>query len=76
MKRVAAALLWFYAGWTAGAFVEFMAAMNGIVISPAFGIVLGTAGAALFAGDPRRMIWSRRQVGSQPAILGPAANPA
>ena len=59
MKRIAAAMLWFYTGWTAGAFVEFLAAQNGTRIEPVFGIVIGTAAAALFAGDPRRIIWAR-----------------
>ena len=59
MKRAAVGLLWFYTGWTAGAFLEFLAAQNGVPIEPVFGIVLGTAAAALFAGDPRRFIWNR-----------------
>lgn len=59
MKRAAAALMWFYAGWTAGAFVDYVAALQGVTVGPAFGIVLGTATAALFAGDPRRRIWDR-----------------
>ena len=68
MKRVVAALLWFYTGWTAGAFVEFMAIQNGIVVSPALGLVLATAAAGLFAGDPRRMIWTRRHVVPQSVL--------
>ena len=59
MKRVAAALIWFYAGWTAGAFVDYVAGMSGVTIGPTLGIVLGTAAAAIFAGDPRRVIWQR-----------------
>ena len=59
MKRVAAALLWFYTGWTAGSFIDFVAGMGGVFIGPVLGVVLGTAAAAIFAGDPRRLIWSR-----------------
>lgn len=59
MKRSIAALLWFFTGWTAGAFVDYVAAMMGVSIGPVLGIVLGTAAAAIVAGDPRRLIWSR-----------------
>jgi hypothetical protein len=59
MKRVAAALIWFYAGWTGGAFIDYVAGMSGLSIGPVLGVVLGTAAAAIFAGDPRRIIWSR-----------------
>jgi hypothetical protein len=52
-------MLWFYTFWTAGAFVEYIASQNGFTIGPAFGLVLGTAAAALFAGDPRHVIWAR-----------------
>jgi len=54
-KRVAAAVLWLLAGWTAGSFLTFT-----IGVSPLLGPILGIAGAALFAGDPRRIIWSQR----------------
>jgi hypothetical protein len=51
-KRVLAALLWFYAMWYAGAMV---ATVFGL--SPALGPILGTASAAIIAGDPRHIIW-------------------
>jgi len=54
-KRVAAAVLWLLAGWTAGSFLTFT-----IGVSPLLGPILGIAGAALFAGDPRRIIWTAR----------------
>lgn len=60
MKRLIAIPLWFYAGWTAGAFVDFVAGMLGLTIGPVLGPVLGTAAAALFVGDPRRLIWTNR----------------
>jgi hypothetical protein len=53
-KRILAAILWFYTGWYAGAFIaEFLG------ISPLFGPIVGAAAAALIAGDPRRIIWKR-----------------
>jgi hypothetical protein len=53
-KRVLAALLWFYAMWYAGAMI---AQLFGL--SPALGPILGTAAAALMAGDPRGFIWKK-----------------
>ena len=53
-KRAAAALLWFYAAWYAGAMVAHV-----LGLSAALGPILGTAAAAIVAGDPRRIIWSR-----------------
>ena len=51
-KRVLAAILWFYAGWYAGAMIaEF------IGVSPLLGPLIGAAAAGLIAGDPRRIIW-------------------
>ena len=52
-KRVFAAFMWFYVGWYAGAM---LAAFIGV--SPLLGPIIGTAAAALFVGDPRRIIWS------------------
>jgi hypothetical protein len=53
-KRALAAVLWFYAGWYAGAMIaEFLG------LSPALGPIIGTAAAALIAGDPRGLIWKR-----------------
>jgi hypothetical protein len=53
-KRIVAALLWFYAGWYAGAIMaEF------IGVSPVLGPLIGAAAAGLIAGDPRRLIWKR-----------------
>lgn len=53
-KRTLAAILWFYTGWYAGAMV---AAFLGL--GPVLGPIVGTAAAAIFAGDPRRLIWRR-----------------
>jgi hypothetical protein len=54
-KRIAAAFLWFYVGWYAGALI---ADISGI--SPVLGPLLGATAAALIAGDPRRIIWAAR----------------
>jgi hypothetical protein len=54
-KRVLAAMLWFYTGWYAGAIVaEFLG------VSPILGPLIGAAAAGLIAGDPRRIIWTKR----------------
>jgi hypothetical protein len=64
MKRAAAALIWFYVGWTAGAFIDFVAALSGVTVGPVLGIVLGTGAAGIIAGDPRGRIWTRRSATS------------
>ena len=74
--RAAAALLWFYAAWYAGGMVAHV-----LGLSPALGPILGAAAAAIVAGDPRRIIWSRAMnaEGAMAATQSPtthAANPA
>jgi hypothetical protein len=54
-KRAASAVLWFYSGWYAGAMIA-----HTLDLSVALGPILGVAAAALIAGDPRGLIWSRR----------------
>lgn len=54
-KRAIAALLWFYAGWYAGAFIAEL-----VGVTPLLGPVIGAAAAGLIAGDPRRIIWTAR----------------
>jgi hypothetical protein len=68
-KRVVAALLWFYSCWYAGAMI---AALFGL--SPALGPILGTAAAAIIAGDPRHLIWNRRA--SDGSAIAPSAQTA
>jgi hypothetical protein len=68
-KRVLAAVLWFYAMWYAGAMV---ATVFGL--SPALGPILGTASAAIIAGDPRHIIWKSRPSKSDASAT--AAQPA
>lgn len=54
-KRILAAFLWFYAGWYAGATIAYF-----LGLSEALGPIVGTAAAALIAGDPRGIIWTVR----------------
>jgi hypothetical protein len=70
-KRVLAAVLWFYAGWYAGAIVA-----DFLGIAPMFGPVLGAAAAALIAGDPRGIIWTKRSPQVQRRIDELAASSA
>jgi hypothetical protein len=53
-KRLVSLVLWFYAGWTLGALIAFAAGVSGLL-----GPILGVAAAAIFAGDPRHLIWRR-----------------
>ena len=53
-KRALAAILWFYTGWYGGALLAHLLGVPELV-----GPVLGTAAAALFAGDPRGVIWKQ-----------------
>ena len=63
-KRILATFLWFYAGWYAGAILaEFLG------VSQLLGPIIGMAAAALVAGDPRRIIWSRPGVPATPATI-------
>ena len=61
-KRVVATLLWFYAGWYAGAMI---AELFGI--SAALGPIFGVAAAGIVGGDPRGVIWGRRKA-TQPGL--------
>jgi hypothetical protein len=54
-KRILATLLWFYAGWYAGALIA-----DFLGVTPMLGPIVGAAAAALIAGDPRRIIWTAR----------------
>jgi hypothetical protein len=52
-RRVIAVFLWFYVWWYAGAIIA-----DVLGLTPAFGPIVGAAAAALFVGDPRRIIWA------------------
>jgi hypothetical protein len=69
-KRILSAALWFYTGWYAGAMIAFH-----LGISEAIGPLLGAAAAALFAGDPRGLIWKREPAAQVPSGTA-AASPA
>ncbi len=55
-KRIAAAVLWFFAGWYLGGYIALF-----LGISDAIGPILGISAAVLIAGDPLRVIWPGRQ---------------
>jgi hypothetical protein len=67
MKRLVALALWFYAGWTMGALIDFVAGGYGVTVGPALAPILATAAAALVAGDPRGLIWGRREASASRA---------
>lgn len=54
-RRIVSAFLWFYAGWTFGAGLATMLGVNAVL-----GVVVGIAAAALFVGDPHRVIWTQK----------------
>ena len=58
-KRVAAGVLWLFAGWYLGNIVSFH-----VGISDLFGPIIGVAAAALVAGDPFGRIWPRTTDGT------------
>lgn len=66
-KRIAAAVLWFYAGWMAWSILAFAVGLPEI-IGPVAGAVL----AAVFAGDPTGRIWG----GTRARPVTPAVQPA
>jgi hypothetical protein len=53
-KRALVALLWFYTGWYAWNLIAFQLGLTELI-----GPAIGAAAAALFAGDPRQLIWKR-----------------
>lgn len=70
LKRVLAALLWFYAGWYGGAILA-----NLLGISAMLGPIVGAAAAALVAGDPRRIIWTAKNLSQPASVKKPTADP-
>lgn len=59
-KRALSAVLWFYTGWYAAAMIAHV-----IGVSSVLGPIVGVAAAALFAGDPRGIIWTRSAVSTE-----------
>ena len=72
-KRALAAVLWFYAAWYVGAMIAYM-----LGLSEALGPILGTAAAAIVAGDPRGYIWRRQAIArtANPATIPSASRQA
>lgn len=70
LKRVLAALLWFYAGWYGGALMA-----DFLGVSAYLGPIIGATAAALVAGDPRRIIWTARHMGKSVTTQETAADP-
>jgi hypothetical protein len=70
-KRILAAVLWFYAGWYAGATIAYF-----LGISEVLGPILGTAAAGLIAGDPRGIIWTVRSERIERRIRALAVQPS
>jgi hypothetical protein len=52
-KRIAAGVLWLFAGWYIGNIVAFY-----LGISDLFGPILGVAAALVIVGDPLRILWT------------------
>ena len=51
-KRALAAILWFNAGWFAGAALAFLLGLN-----PVLGPIVAVVATALIVVDPRKIIW-------------------
>ena len=64
-KRVAAGLLWFFAGWYLGAMIAFH-----VGISDALGPILGALFAAFVVMDPIGRIWSRSRSAPRSPLSG------
>ena len=69
-KRVAAAFLWFYTGWYAGAFLAEL-----LGVSPVIGPIVRAAAAGFFVGDPLRIIWTCPAPRAVPVRHGDRARP-
>lgn len=60
-RRILAIFLWFYVWWYAGAIIADI-----VGVSPLLGPIIGAAAAALFVGDPRRIIWATQAPAGTP----------
>jgi hypothetical protein len=65
LKRSAAAVLWFFAGWC---FYELAWSLTGIPRS--FGPVLGTVLAVFVTADPLALFWPRSSRAMHPTTIG------
>ena len=66
VKRIVAAILWFYTGWYGGNLLADFLGLS-LVLGP----IIGAAAAFIVVGDPRRIIWKAKSIG--PAIAASAA---
>lgn len=68
-QRIAAAVLWFFAGLYLGGWLALLAGISDLI-----GPILGISAAVLFAGDPLGIIWSRHEVAAdiEPGSAGSA----
>ena len=67
IKRLGMSLIWFYAGWYAGAMAAFFGGF-----SPLIGPVVGVLAAAVYVGDTRGM-WGTRRKANAVSAASPAA---
>jgi hypothetical protein len=58
VKRIVSLGLWFYTGWAGGALLAFLFGLSDLL-----GPIIGAAAAAIFVGDPRRIIWTTNSRG-------------
>jgi hypothetical protein len=65
-KRIAAGVLWLFAGWYLGNIAAFY-----LGISDLLGPILGVSAALVIAGDPLRIVWS--SAGRSPSAKGSPA---
>jgi hypothetical protein len=70
LKRVLAALMWFYTGWYGGALLA-----DFLGVSQVLGPIIGATLAALVVGDPRRIIWTARSMSKPAQTNEPVTDP-
>jgi len=70
IKRLGMSLIWFYAGWYAGAMAAFFGGFT-----PLIGPVIGVLAAAFYIGDTRGM-WGTRGASAKRATAATATSPA
>ena len=69
-KRIAAAVLWFLAGWYVGGFIVLYLGVSDLI-----GPILGVSAAVLFGGDPLGIIWTRGGTVTSLDVVPPESPP-